>query len=359
MTASSRSLAPSLLRVITQTRNLNAQYTAQELDGLRAAELLVAADPISFAFDASNTKAVVWAKDHAAETVTGISKTTRDALNEIISDALADDTLDSAQLVDDIAAALGDDARAEMIARTETMAASNAGQQEAWDQAVEAGLLSGDELQEWITASDEAACPVCSDMDGEQVGLDEMFEVDGEDMDGPPAHPNCRCTIGLVMPTNAMRAAYSPDQERNEKGEFGGGGDRAAKAKASHVPMTKERLAAATAQEHLIAKALGAEHMGGNKPMDNVIRDKGKITHAIEIKTILPGAKYDKITMHPDSRRGKERFARKNKSESHTVAVDTRGPKPVYYHREGFGSFRLHSMTRVKSLNALRSRVRG
>ncbi len=283
-------------------------------------------------------------------------------MQDIISAALSEDELDSAALVDDIAAAMGDDARAEMIARTETMRASNEGQQEAWDQAVTAGLLTGNEQQEWITADDEATCPICDPMDGVTVGLDEMFEVDGDEIDGPPAHPNCRCTLGLSLePT----VAYSPDQARDKKGEFTNGknADKVAKAKASHVPMTKERLAAATAQEHIVAKAIGAEHMGGNKPMDNVIRKGETITHAIEIKTILSGAKYDKITMHPSSRREKERFARRppgqrTAAEKHTIAIDTRGPKPVYYHREGYGSFRLHTMTRVKSVNALYSKVR-
>jgi hypothetical protein len=78
------------------------------------------------------------------------------------------------------------------------MQAANDGQLDAWDQAQEAGLLTGDEKKEWITTPDDRICPICDDMDGEQVGLDEEFDVDGDSLDGPPAHPNCRCTVGLT-----------------------------------------------------------------------------------------------------------------------------------------------------------------
>jgi hypothetical protein len=57
---------------------------------------------------------------------------------------------------------IGDPERAELIARTETMRASNEGQQEAWDQAVEEGLLTGNEQQEWIVTPDDRLCPSAS-----------------------------------------------------------------------------------------------------------------------------------------------------------------------------------------------------
>jgi hypothetical protein len=80
----------------------------------------------------------------------------------------------------------------------------------------------------------------------------------------------------------------------------------------------------------------------------------------IEVKTILPGAKNDKITMHKSSLGRKDKMLRQKENRdarSHTVAVDTRGDHPVYYHREGLGSFRLAHMTK-SSLSSLKSRVR-
>lgn len=86
-------------------------------------------------------------------------------------------------------------ARAETIARTEIMEALNAGQDAAWAQAQEAGLLSEDAEKEWITTPDETLCPECNDMDGETVPIGQEFP-DGD----PPLHPNCRCTVGISTP---------------------------------------------------------------------------------------------------------------------------------------------------------------
>lgn len=88
--------------------------------------------------------------------------------------------------------------RAETVAHTESMRASNEGQSALWDQATEVGLLTGDEQKAWIATPDKHVCPICADMEGVTVGLDEPFDFDGEEVDVPPGHPNCRCTIGLV-----------------------------------------------------------------------------------------------------------------------------------------------------------------
>lgn len=153
-----------------------------------------------FAFDAKNPKAIQWVKEHALETIDDISETTRDEIRVVIENAFEGE-FDVDKMADKIADLIGDDARAEMIARTETMRASNEGQKQLWDQATDAGLLTGNEKQEWITTPDDKLCPICEPMDGDQVGLDEKFDVDGDKIDGPPAHPNCRCTIALAAET--------------------------------------------------------------------------------------------------------------------------------------------------------------
>lgn len=91
--------------------------------------------------------------------------------------------------------------RAEMIARTETIAAANAGQQAAWDAAVEAGLLDPEDTGRiWQAAADTRVCPICDALDGQIVGLHEPFiTIEGEAIDGPPAHPNCRCSVSLTF----------------------------------------------------------------------------------------------------------------------------------------------------------------
>ena len=101
--------------------------------------------------------------------------------------------------------------RAENIARTETLKASNEGQQELWTQAQELGYLRGDERRTWIVTPDDRLCEECVSM-GEEYGegtagvaLDEEFIPDSEKLDPvlvPPLHPRCRCAIGLIDPND-------------------------------------------------------------------------------------------------------------------------------------------------------------
>jgi len=86
--------------------------------------------------------------------------------------------------------------RAETIARTETIRASNAGTQAAWSEARERGLIRvGGEPREWIAAYSERTCPICQALDGETVPFDAVFSNGSM---YPPAHPRCRCAVGLV-----------------------------------------------------------------------------------------------------------------------------------------------------------------
>lgn len=154
--------------------------------------------PIGFSFDASNPRAVDWARQHAADLISGISKTTRDNIRDMIASSLESEDETTSTLADKILDAIGDDARAETIARTETIAAANAGQQEAWAQATEDGWLLGNEQQVWIVTPDDKLCDDCNELDGVTADLGEDFDG-GEygDVSGPPLHPNCRCVLGL------------------------------------------------------------------------------------------------------------------------------------------------------------------
>lgn len=97
--------------------------------------------------------------------------------------------------------------RAERIARTETIKASGFAQVEAWEQS---GVVEG---KEWFTAKDERVCPGCSTMNHETISLKQNFfnkgekvELGGQDynfdyweIDTPPLHSNCRCTLLPVL----------------------------------------------------------------------------------------------------------------------------------------------------------------
>lgn len=90
--------------------------------------------------------------------------------------------------------------RATNIARTETIRATTLGQQVAWHEARQTGLLSYQAMQTWIITDDNSTCPICLDMDGETISLGGTFS---SGVSGPPAHPSCRCALGLVFPEEA------------------------------------------------------------------------------------------------------------------------------------------------------------
>lgn len=150
--------------------------------------------PFKLSFDHSNPAVVKWAKRHAAEAIEGISETTRKAIRAAIVRAVDSGSL--AEATDDIAAAVGDDDRARIIAHHETLTAASQGQRASWDQAVEKKLLTGEERRKWI-ATEGSACPICEALDGETAPLQGEYEKDGGD--GPPQHVGCRCTEELQL----------------------------------------------------------------------------------------------------------------------------------------------------------------
>lgn len=88
--------------------------------------------------------------------------------------------------------------RSETIARTETIRAANGGQQAAWDQASEAGLIDGMK-KKWIITPDDRLCEYCLAIaDTGPIDLDEKFTDGMIEVLTPPLHPNCRCAMGLV-----------------------------------------------------------------------------------------------------------------------------------------------------------------
>lgn len=191
----------------------------------------------AISFQLTNPRAVDWAAEASARFVTGITEQTRVALREVIERAFVEGLAprEAAPLIRELVGLTerqtmavinyrfelleaGKDAdtvaraatrysrqllnyRSLLIARTETVAASNAGQHELWRQARDAGLLDTDRMQRrWSTAHDERTCPICLPMDGQTVGFDQLFEAgDGSRVLHPPAHPACRCSVGAVF----------------------------------------------------------------------------------------------------------------------------------------------------------------
>jgi len=91
--------------------------------------------------------------------------------------------------------------RTEMIARTESMRAANAGQQEAWKAARDDGLIPAGQVQKWLVTPDERLCSICAPMENVTTPLGQPFThpVTYAQYEAPPIHPSCRCAVGLVI----------------------------------------------------------------------------------------------------------------------------------------------------------------
>jgi len=101
--------------------------------------------------------------------------------------------------------------RMERIARTESIRAVNLGQMEVWNQAADEGLFHrGTAKRVWVVTPDDRLCPICSEMEGQEVPFESDFEPPSAEKIGsaanglmpeqfPPIHPNCRCAMRLIF----------------------------------------------------------------------------------------------------------------------------------------------------------------
>ena len=102
--------------------------------------------------------------------------------------------------------------RSEMIARSETIRASNAAAKETYRQSGVVKKII------WLANLDDRCCPWCEDLDGKVIDIEDNFFDKGdsytiEDDEGkkqtmtfdytdigyPPAHSSCRCSVGALI----------------------------------------------------------------------------------------------------------------------------------------------------------------
>jgi hypothetical protein len=103
-----------------------------------------------------------------------------------------------------------------MIARTETARASEAGLERSLLNANDAARTNDQPIpfigERWVASPD--CCEFCAEMDGKESGFGEAYyeigdsmSVEGvgsmsftyEDVEYPPLHPNCRCTMTPII----------------------------------------------------------------------------------------------------------------------------------------------------------------
>lgn len=92
--------------------------------------------------------------------------------------------------------------RATSIAVTESTRAASLGLQDSYQQAVARGAMPAEAVtQYWQISLDEKTCDGCLsvvDQNPDGVPLGATFDSEDGPIDGPPYHPNCRCSVELV-----------------------------------------------------------------------------------------------------------------------------------------------------------------
>lgn len=167
----------------------------------------------------------------ANEVLTGINETTRTQLRETLAEGVGrgesiDSLRDRVKQLFDIATSV----RAEMIARSEVIRASNFAAEVSY---IQSGVVTG---KEWLTSIDERVCPFCESMDGKIVDVGTLYFKNGDvmrvkdesgnsqtlnlnysDIKHPPLHTSCRCTLIPVIATRVSgRSVESIEQKRRK-----------------------------------------------------------------------------------------------------------------------------------------------
>jgi hypothetical protein len=197
---------------------------------------------LSVQFGVVNEASLQWIAEYAGAQIRDVSATTRQAVREALErqftagrsvtqvmadltahvglaprQTLALERLRAKLLADglpagtvartlDVAARRAVQLRTEVLARTEALTASMAGQDQLWRTAADQGLLDRERFRRFwfVTSGDERLCPTCRAIPGlnpQGVRLDEPFATPVGPVMFPPAHPLCRCAVnGRVLP---------------------------------------------------------------------------------------------------------------------------------------------------------------
>ena len=166
-----------------------------------------AAKEIGFTFDMSSAQAVEFVRSYSFQFAERITATSVDDMRSIFDSAFREGVSD--EEIRQRVAAVSErwqGARAENVARSETVRAANHGAILSWS----ARGVTG---KEWVAADD--ACEFCDAMDGTVLGIDENYfdkgsefqpegvesvlRLDYDDTQAPPLHPQCRCSIAPVI----------------------------------------------------------------------------------------------------------------------------------------------------------------
>lgn len=151
----------------------------------------------------ANSTMQKWIYQYGAAKIVGITRTTQDDVNSIIADSIENGLSErqTSSAIRGLSAFTGSK-RAGTIARTETHSAANTAGHAT---AKAAGLKM---RREWVSAKGERTRRSHRNADGDVVGMDEPFKIDGYDLMyptdssmGAPARLtiNCRCAVAYIL----------------------------------------------------------------------------------------------------------------------------------------------------------------
>jgi len=174
----------------------------------------MAAAELGVAFDLSSAEVQAFIRDYKFRLANVISETSINDVRSIIL-AAQRDGLSYAEIIERLMAKFGNwtEARAYMVARTETARALSRAAEAVWKE-------NGIKIKEWLPAGGDA-CEYCEAMRGRRIAVGTNFfnqgdtfqpiprdpeddplppiKLDYEDIPGPPLHPNCRCDLVPII----------------------------------------------------------------------------------------------------------------------------------------------------------------
>ena len=163
------------------------------IDALVAGGLLTQLETkINIGWNEKKAPAIEFIKNHTLKLAGQITKTTiKRILKSLALSIDLGENMSAAAIR--FAKIFDDPRRAAVIAHTESVRAFTEGR-------LEVGRRVGADRKQWDATLN--ACKICQPMDGEIVKINKQFKKagDGVSRDAPPAHPNCRCIIKILMP---------------------------------------------------------------------------------------------------------------------------------------------------------------
>ena len=137
------------------------------------------------------TAAQEWAEKYSyGELKTKLKTSTISNVQRMVSKLVQDPTLTPAMIAAGLFPTFSD-YRVAMIATTEVTRAKSAAVNGYYDGLTEDGI---DVVRRWTTQLNERVCPICKPLDNKK---EQTYKK--KFPDGPPAHPNCRCRIGVEV----------------------------------------------------------------------------------------------------------------------------------------------------------------